>query len=198
MNLTPIDFFSEEYPKNSTLNRFLFLDMTHWKAGKNAGEVIPFVEGWDFVGILGEGAFGEVRLVANSAHNIAAAAKIVNLDELNEETKTSIEREIKVHRLLKHKNIIRYYSHRFHQPWNSHLIFMEYASGGELFDKLKPDVGMSESQAQYYFRQLLDGVNFMHRKVGGSFQSFYPKILKFNSFLGNLSQRYKARKSSYN
>lgn len=126
--------------------------------------MIPFVEGWDFVGILGEGAFGEVRLVANSAHNIAAAAKIVNLDELNEETKTSIEREIKVHRLLKHKNIIRYYSHRFHQPWNSHLIFMEYASGGELFDKLKPDVGMSESQAQNYFRQLLDGVNFMHRK----------------------------------
>ena len=169
--------------------------MTHWKAGKNAGEVIPFVEGWDFVGILGEGAFGEVRLVANSAHNIAAAAKIVNLDELNEETKTSIEREIKVHRLLKHKNIIRYYSHRFHQPWNSHLIFMEYASGGELFDKLKPDVGMSESQAQNYFRQLLDGVNFMHRKVGVRF-TFFSQKFHF-CILGNLSQRYKTRKSPH-
>ena len=38
---------------------------------------------------------------------------------------------------------------------------MEYASGGELFSKLKPDVGLSELEAQNYFRQLLEGVNYL-------------------------------------
>ena len=42
---------------------------------------------------------------------------------------------------------------------------MEYASGGELFDKLKPDVGLPENEAQYYFKQLLEGLTYMHRKV---------------------------------
>ena len=43
------------------------------------------------------------------------------------------------------------------------LIFMEYASGGELFSKLKPDVGLSELEAQNYFRQLLEGVDYLHK-----------------------------------
>ena len=60
--------------------------------------------------------------------------------------------------------IICIFSHRYHQPWNSHLIFMEYASGGELFDKLKPDVGLPENEAQFYFKQLLEGVSYMHQR----------------------------------
>ena len=39
---------------------------------------------------------------------------------------------------------------------------MEYASGGELFSKLKPDVGLSEAEAQNYFRQLLAAVKYLH------------------------------------
>ena len=42
---------------------------------------------------------------------------------------------------------------------------MEYAEGGELFDKLVPDVGMPEKEAQNYFRQLICGVQFLHSKV---------------------------------
>jgi len=130
---------------------------------KKPEEIVPFVDGWDFVGVLGEGAFGEVRLVVNQDHNLAAAAKIVNFDELSQETIELVKREVKVHKTLKHKNIIRFYSYRHHEPWNSILIFMEYASGGELFSKLKPDVGLSELEAQNYFRQLLEGVNYLHQ-----------------------------------
>ena len=86
-----------------------YFRMTDWKRGKKPEEIIPFVDGWDFVDILGEGAFGEVRLVVNSAHNIAAATKIVNLDKLSEDTIAAIEKEVKLHKFLHHKNIIRYY-----------------------------------------------------------------------------------------
>ena len=76
---------------------------------KKPEEIVPFVDGWDFVGVLGEGAFGEVRLVVNQDHNLAAAAKIVNFDELSQETIALVQREVKVHKVLKHKNIIRFY-----------------------------------------------------------------------------------------
>ena len=42
------------------------------------GEVLPFVDGWDFVSVLGEGGFGEVRLVYNSQHRLKAAVKVRN------------------------------------------------------------------------------------------------------------------------
>ena len=45
-------------------------------AGIPEGQVIPFVDGWDFVDVLGEGAFGEVRLVYNSQQRLKAAVKV--------------------------------------------------------------------------------------------------------------------------
>lgn len=37
-------------------------------------------------------------------------------------------------------------------------MFLEYAAGGELFDRIEPDIGMPPHQAQKYFRELIDGV----------------------------------------
>ena len=37
-------------------------------------------------------------------------------------------------------------------------MFLEYAVGGELFDRIEPDVGMPSSLARKFFRDLLDGL----------------------------------------
>lgn len=37
-------------------------------------------------------------------------------------------------------------------------MFLEYAAGGELFDRIEPDIGMPPQQAQKYFRELVSGV----------------------------------------
>lgn len=41
---------------------------------------------------------------------------------------------------------------------------MEYAEGGDLFDKIEADVGVSEDIAHFYFSQLISGVAYMHAK----------------------------------
>ena len=41
-----------------------------------------FVEGWNFVATLGEGAFGEVKLAINQATQEAIAVKIINLKQV--------------------------------------------------------------------------------------------------------------------
>lgn len=62
----------------------------------------------------------------------------------------------------KHPNIIEWYATDETETWR--WIAMEYAGGGDLFDKIEADVGVSEDIAHIYFRQLISGVSFMHSK----------------------------------
>ena len=41
---------------------------------------------------------------------------------------------------------------------------MEFAEGGDLFDKIEADVGVPEDIAHVYFRQLVSGTSFLHSK----------------------------------
>ena len=42
------------------------------------------------------------------------------------------------------------------------FLVLEYAAGGELFDRIKPDAGVAEDTAAYYAAQLLAGVAYCH------------------------------------
>lgn len=74
-----------------------------------------------------------------------------------------MEREIVNHRQLSgHPNIIR-----FNEVFltSTHLgISMEYASGGELFDRIVKAGRFSEDEARYFFQQLISGVNWCHKE----------------------------------
>lgn len=41
---------------------------------------------------------------------------------------------------------------------------MDYVDGGELFDQIEPDVGLSPSRARHFFTQLIEGLIFVHSK----------------------------------
>lgn len=58
--------------------------------------------------------------------------------------------------MLKHENIIKLYGQRL--DGGIHYIFLEYAGGGELFDRIEPDVGTSALEGQCYFKQIIKGV----------------------------------------
>lgn len=120
-----------------------------------------FVEGWAIVQTLGEGAFGEVQLVVNKATGEGVAMKVIDFKR-HQEARTSIRKEVTIHRMLCDPHIIQCYGMRLDNDWG--YIFLEYASGGELFDKIEPDVGMPMKDAQKYFKQLISGVEFMHKK----------------------------------
>ena len=44
-------------------------------------------------------------------------------------------------------------------------IVMEYAAGGELFDKIAAAGQFNEDVARYFFQQLISGVAWCHSKV---------------------------------
>lgn len=69
-------------------------------------------------------------------------------------------REAALHRALRHAHVLRCLGERTHQA--QHYLFLEYAPGGELFDRIEPDVGMREADARRYWRQLLSGLHYLH------------------------------------
>ena len=74
-----------------------------------------------------------------------------------------MERELINHKTLLHPNIIR-----FKEVFvtSTHLgIVMEYAAGGELFDRIVKAGRFSEDEARYFFQQLISGVEFCHSQV---------------------------------
>nr|XP_049696326.1 serine/threonine-protein kinase grp isoform X1 [Helicoverpa armigera]XP_049696327.1 serine/threonine-protein kinase grp isoform X1 [Helicoverpa armigera] len=115
-----------------------------------------FVEGWLVAQVLGEGAYGEVRLLVHARSGAAVALKVARRGEAAGEP----AREAALHRALRHPHVLRCLGERTHQ--GLHYLFLEYAPGGELFDRIEPDVGMREEDARRYWRQLLSGLGYLH------------------------------------
>ena len=72
----------------------------------------------------------------------------------------NVFREIVNHRALRHPNIVRF-KEVVLTP--THLgIVMEYAAGGELFERICDAGRFHEDEARYFFQQLVCGVSFCH------------------------------------
>lgn len=120
---------------------------------------VPFVEDWDLVQTLGEGAYGEVQLAVNRKTEEAVAVKIVDMKRAAD-CPENIKKEICINKMLNHANIVKFYGHR--KEGTIQYLFLEYCRGGELFDRIEPDVGMPEQEAQKFFQQLIAGVEYLH------------------------------------
>ncbi|XP_042939295.1 serine/threonine-protein kinase SAPK1-like isoform X2 [Carya illinoinensis] len=71
-----------------------------------------------------------------------------------------VQREIMNHRSLKHPNIVRF-KEVLLTP--THLaIVMEYAAGGELFERICNAGRFSENESRFFFQQLISGVSYCH------------------------------------
>lgn len=122
---------------------------------------VPFVQGWDLVQTLGEGAYGEVRLLVNRQTEEAVAVKVIDTSQAKE-CAENVRKEVCIHKMLTHPNIVRFFGHRKEGP--TVYLFLEYCTGGELFDRIEPDVGMAEKDAHRFFQQLIAAVEYLHSK----------------------------------
>ncbi|KRT81999.1 protein kinase [Oryctes borbonicus] len=102
-----------------------------------------------------------VMLLVHKISSQAVAVKVVDLKK-HRDAADCVKREERLHRLLVHPNIIRLFGKREEQ--DKVYIFLEYAAGGELFNKIEPDIGMPCKEAQLYMKQLMAAVSYLHLK----------------------------------
>nr|ATG86228.1 sucrose non-fermenting 1-related protein kinase 2.9 [Saccharum hybrid cultivar GT21] len=129
-------------------------------AGSAVGMEMPIMHDGDRyepVRDIGSGNFGVARLMRNRATGDLVAVKYIDRGDKIDE---NVQREIINHRSLRHPNIIRFKEVILTK---THLaIVMEYASGGELFNRICNAGRFSEDEARFFFKQLISGVSYCH------------------------------------
>jgi serine/threonine protein kinase len=100
-----------------------------------------------------------------------------------QEMTMNVRREIAIMKALKHRNIVNL---RCVLTSNSKLyIVMDMVTGGELFTKNLNEGKVEESVARRYFQQLVDGVEYCHRR-GVCHRDLKPENLLIDSDNGEL------------
>lgn len=74
-----------------------------------------------------------VRLVINKSNGEAVAMKMVDLEK-HPDARSTVRKETTIHRMLSNPYIIQYFGQR--SEVKMEYIFLEYASGGEIFDRI--------------------------------------------------------------
>ncbi|CAL4124842.1 unnamed protein product, partial [Meganyctiphanes norvegica] len=113
-----------------------------------------------FRGELGQGNFSTVRLAYHQLTRDKVAVKVIDKSKLDQKTQRMLAREIANMDLVAHPNIIRLFE-VVETLSRIHLV-MEFAPGGELFNKITADGRLSERDAQSTFQQILSAVSYLH------------------------------------
>jgi serine/threonine-protein kinase Chk1 len=110
---------------------------------------------------IGEGSFGCVKLAVNNSTQQKVAIKTVPKSIVAAEL---IEKEFLLHKAVSgHENLIK--MHFKFEDDDFHYLVMELAAGGELFDRIEPEVGFgNEHLAHAYFRQIVAALEYVHGK----------------------------------
>ncbi|XP_042503978.1 CBL-interacting protein kinase 2-like [Macadamia integrifolia] len=112
--------------------------------------------------LLGQGTFAKVYYARSLKTGESMAIKVIDKEKvLKVGLVDQVKREISVMRLVQHPNIVQLYEV---MASKTKIYFvMEYAKGGELFNKVAKGK-LKEDVARKYFQQLISAVDFCHSR----------------------------------
>ena len=115
---------------------------------------------YEFKRVIGQGQFGTVR----EAIRLGSEGHRVAIKSLRKEAVTHnltvLRRELLIIRSLDHPNIVKYYE-TFEDSKYLHVV-MELCEGGDLFDHVISQGGLTEEEVARIMRKLMHAVNYMH------------------------------------
>ncbi|CCD23505.1 serine/threonine protein kinase CHK1 NDAI_0B04700 [Naumovozyma dairenensis CBS 421] len=126
---------------------------------------------------IGQGTFGCVK----NAHlkidpKVIIAVKFIHIPtcKKNGLSDKDITKEVILHsKCSKHPNVLRLIDCNISNAYM--WIVMEMADGGDLFDKIEPDIGVDSEVAQFYFQQLIRAISYLHDECGIAHRDIKPE-----------------------
>ncbi|KAM7262973.1 hypothetical protein ACFE04_000656 [Oxalis oulophora] len=133
------------------------------------------MERYEMGRLLGQGNFAKVYYGRDLKSGQSVAIKVIDKEKiLKSGLIDQIKREVSVMKLLEHPNIVQLYE--VMATKNKIYFILEYAKGGELFNKLSKG-RVREEMARKYFQQLISAVDFCHSR------GVYHRDLKLENLL---------------
>ena len=114
---------------------------------------------------IGQGAFGKVNIGLNVLTGRIVAIKSFNKQKIsmnNNENKKKILYETSLMQKLNHKNVVKILE--LFETEKYMLIIMEYINCGNLFSFVKKRRKLSEKTSKFLFRQIIQGIKYIHSK----------------------------------
>jgi len=119
------------------------------------------VKKYEVCKLLGQGGFARVYAVRSLTSGYTYAIKIVQKSSLVKEAqKNKIRYEIRIHRVLSHKFVVKF-ERNFEDRDNVYML-MEYCNHQTLMELKKRRKRVTEPEVQYYIRQILQAVGYIH------------------------------------
>eukprot|EP01063_Lacrimia_lanifica_P041634 TRINITY_DN9766_c0_g2_i1.p1 TRINITY_DN9766_c0_g2~~TRINITY_DN9766_c0_g2_i1.p1 ORF type:complete len:416 (+),score=178.70 TRINITY_DN9766_c0_g2_i1:89-1336(+) len=112
---------------------------------------------------IGRGAFGVVRLAKHRKTELLAAGKIFAKQALKPIDIEDARREVEFGRVLSHPNLIGFYDVFENEKY--YVIIQEFASGGDLHDRVPEGKGIPEAEVHGMFVDIMKGVMHCHNRM---------------------------------
>ncbi|OHS94288.1 CAMK family protein kinase [Tritrichomonas foetus] len=110
---------------------------------------------------IGSGAFAVVKLAYLPENKKYYACKIIAKQRLERmKDKTRFEQEIRIQQQMRHSHIVQLVD-LFKDTLNYYVV-IEFCPNGDLFAKIVANKKLTEEQAQIYFRQIIEGLAYIH------------------------------------
>ncbi len=118
-------------------------------------------ERFTFLRQAGQGTYGTTWIAEDKTNGETVAIKAINKAGTR---RADFKRELKYSKhISKHANIITTHDTAY-ETKTSYVMVQDFAPGGDLFDAIEPEVGLSESLTRKYIYQITKAVEYMHSK----------------------------------
>ncbi|GMM32292.1 hypothetical protein DAMA08_050370 [Martiniozyma asiatica (nom. inval.)] len=111
---------------------------------------------------LGEGAFSVVYKAYDTQEQMHIAIKIIKKDNMKKEQIEATRREIAIMRRMDNPHMVKLFSFQNSPEAQFCFLFMEWVSGGELFNEIIKYTYFSEDLARHIMRQVATTVKYLH------------------------------------
>ncbi|ODQ82247.1 hypothetical protein BABINDRAFT_158882 [Babjeviella inositovora NRRL Y-12698] len=109
---------------------------------------------------LGEGGFARCFQMKDSSGQIFAAKTVAKASIKNEKTKTKLLSEIKIHKSLKHPNIVNFID-CFEDDVNVYIL-LEICPHQSLMELLKTRKVLTEPETRFFMTQVVGAIKYLH------------------------------------
>lgn len=152
---------SEMSPRTKQVYRVVKIISDHFKEHNEAPTTT--VDFYKIGKCIGRGAFGKVNLAVQKVTQSLVAIKSINKQYLNDESsRKKVMQEVYILKKIRHCHVVQFFETFETEKYI--LMVMELCGGGDLLNYVRKRRRLKEDLAKYFFKQIVEGLNYIHQK----------------------------------